>query len=303
MLVNTAHYTELSPRRMIFGKFVTEQVRVLLEERTIRLAVIGGMLVVASAFSLIPTPIGVDSGWMFIVPVAISSIAAGLKEGLFVAFVSSLLCALYAGAGVANFDTSTIASVVTARFLLYGLTAGVLGTFAEAHYSVQSSLRKLAEIDPLTKVANVARCYEELGILEAMESSFAVMVVDLDDLKKINDRFGHQVGSAAILKVAQTLGKVVRGSDCVARFGGDEFVVILKDADRAGAQIVVNRMRELLEAERLPGGPNHGLKVSVGVALFGEDGFTSDQLLAAADQNMYLDKRSHRVGRKQSVSA
>jgi GGDEF domain-containing protein len=62
-------------------------------------------------------------------------------------------------------------------------------------------------------------------------------------------------------------------------------------------------MRELLEAERLPGGPNHGLKVSVGVALFGEDGFTSDQLLAAADQNMYLDKRSHRVGRKQSVSA
>jgi diguanylate cyclase (GGDEF)-like protein len=294
MNVTAAHFTELSPKRRIFGNFVTEQVRVLLEERSMRLLVVGAMLVVASLFTLVPTPIGVDPGWMFIVPVAISSIAAGLKEGLFVAFASSALCALFAGAGVARFDTSIILSVITARFVLYGMTAAVLGTFAEAHYSVQSSLRTLAEIDPLTKVANVARCYEELGVLEAIKSNFAVLVVDLDDLKGINDRYGHQVGSAAILKVANVLRNVVRGSDCVARFGGDEFVVILKDADRAGSQIVVNRMREMLEDDRLPGGPDHGLAVSVGVALYGEDGFTSEQLLAAADNNMYLDKRSRK---------
>jgi diguanylate cyclase (GGDEF)-like protein len=87
----------------------------------------------------------------------------------------------------------------------------------------------------------------------------------------------------------------VRGSDCVARFGGDEFVVILTDADRAGAQIVVNRMREMLAAETVPGTPGVTVNVSVGVALYGEDGTTSEELLGAADRAMYVDKRAHKV--------
>jgi diguanylate cyclase (GGDEF)-like protein len=237
---------------------------------------------------------GVDPGWMFIVPVAIASTAAGLKEGLFTAFIASLLVALYSSASSGNYEPTVIASVVLARFALYGLTSAFLGAFAEAHYAVASGLRQLASTDPLTKVSNVARFYEEMGVLEAHPSDFAILVVDMDDLKTLNDSHGHQAGSLAIQTVANCLRRVVRGSDCVARFGGDEFVIVLKHADRPGAQIVINRLREMLAAQDLPGAPGVSLSVSVGVALAGEDGTTSEELLAAADAAMYAEKRSHK---------
>jgi diguanylate cyclase (GGDEF)-like protein len=281
--------------RRAFKTLITEQVRPLLEQRVLRLSVIGALLVVASAFSLVPAPSEVDSGWLFIVPVAIAAIAAGLKEGLWVALISSALFSFFAVISDGTIDESLVLPIFMARFALYGVTAAVLGSFAEAHYSVQSSLRALASTDPLTKVSNVTLFYEELGLLESRGSEFAVLVVDVDDLKGLNDRYGHQAGSAAIQSVARTLRRVVRGSDCVARFGGDEFVVILTDADRAGAQIVVNRMREMLAAETVPGTPGVTIKVSVGVALYGEDGTTSEELLGAADRAMYVDKRAHKV--------
>jgi diguanylate cyclase (GGDEF)-like protein len=281
--------------RRAFKTLITEQVRPLLEQRALRLTVIGMLLVVASAFSLVPAPSEVDSGWLFIVPVAIAAIAAGLKEGLYVALISSGLFSFFAVISNGRIDESLVLPIFMARFALYGVTAAVLGSFAEAHYSVQASLRALASTDPLTKVSNVTLFYEELGLLESSGSDFAVLVVDVDDLKGLNDRYGHQAGSAAIQSVARTLRRVVRGSDCVARFGGDEFVVILTDADRAGAQIVINRMREMLAAEAVPGTPDVTVKVSVGVALYGEDGTTSEELLGAADRAMYVDKRAHKV--------
>lgn len=285
---------EPAPSRRLLSSFITEQVRVLLEERSLRLGVVGLLLVVASVFSLIPTPMGVDPGWMFIVPVAIASTAAGLKEGLLTALVASLLVALYTTASSGDYEPAMIAGVVLARFALYGLTSAFLGAFAEAHYAVQSGLRQLASIDPLTKVSNVARFYEEMGLLETDATDFAVLVVDMDDLKSLNDRHGHQAGSLAIQTVANCLRRVVRGSDCVARFGGDEFVVVLKHADRAGAQIVINRLRQMLAAHELASAPGVTLSVSVGVALAGEDGTTSEELLAAADAAMYAEKRTHK---------
>ncbi|HJR44630.1 MAG TPA: GGDEF domain-containing protein [Actinomycetota bacterium] len=287
---------EAPPARRMLSSLVTEQVRVMLEERTTRLGVVGVLLVVASLFSLVPTMEGIDPGWMFIIPVAISATAAGLKEGLFTALAASTLVALYTGASTGNFDPGVVAGVVAARFVLYGLTAAFLGAFAEAHYAVQSGLRQLASTDPLTRLSNVARFYEEMGTLERDFNNFAFLVVDMDDLKTLNDRYGHQAGSLAIQTIANCLRRVVRGSDCVARFGGDEFVIVLKDADRAGAQIVINRLREMLAAEILPCAPEVTLEVSVGVAIAGEDGSTSEELLAAADIAMYTDKRARKSG-------
>lgn len=285
--------TTLKPGRAI-SSFLTEQLRPLLEQRSLRIGAIGVMLVAASLVTLVPTPGVVDSGWMFIVPVAISAIAGGLKEGLVVALAASGLCALYTVARTGVFDESLVLSVVAARFALYGITASVLGAFAEAHYAVQSNLRTLAATDPLTKVANISRFYEELGLLEQAMSDFAVVLIDVDELKAVNDRHGHMVGSAAIQAVANALRKVVRGTDCVARYGGDEFVVILRGADQAGARIVVNRLEEVLAAEVLPGAPDERVKVSTGVALYGEDGITAEELLRAADKAMYSNKRARK---------
>lgn len=276
--------------------FITEQLRVVLEDRAVRMGVVGLLLVFASAFTTVPMPEGIDAAWMFILPVAVSAIAAGLLEGLLVALAASVLYASYAMVGAGAFEGPQFTGIVMARFALYGLTSGVLGLFAEAHQSVESNLRTLASQDPLTKVANVSSFYDQMGLLEATASPrFAVLVVDIDDLKLLNDEYGHQIGSDAIRLLARTLESVVRASDCVARFGGDEFVIILKDADRAGAQIVINRVREMLSEEVLRGTKDRCLSVSVGVALFGEDGTTSEELLAVADSGMYADKRARKA--------
>ena len=283
------------PARRLLSAFVTEQVRVILEQRSTRLAVVGILLVTASLTSLMPTPIGVDPAWMFIVPVAIASIAAGLREGMVTALVASTLVAIYTGAATGDFTPPTMMGVIAARFALYGLTAAFLGAFAEAHYSVQSGLRVLAATDPLTKLSNVGRFYEEMAALETSAADYAVLVVDMDDLKSLNDNYGHQAGSLAIQTVANSLRRVVRGTDCVARFGGDEFVVVLKNADRAGAQIVANRLREVLSGEVLPCATQLSIEVSVGIAVAGEDGATPEELLGAADLAMYSDKRGRKA--------
>ncbi len=294
MRASAAPLSEGPPARRFLSAFVTEQVRVILEERSTRLAVVGVLLVAASLTSLMPTPIGVDPAWMFIVPVAIASTAAGLREGIITALVASSLVALYTGAATGELSPSVMVGVIGARFALYGLTAAFLGAFAEAHYSVQSGLRDLAATDPLTKLSNVGRFYEEMAVLDATSAAYAVLVVDMDDLKTVNDNYGHQAGSLAIQTVANSLRRVVRGTDCVARFGGDEFVVVLKNADRPGAQIVANRLREVLAGEVLPCSSQVSIEVSIGIAIAGEDGTTPEELLGAADVAMYADKRARK---------
>ena len=297
MSAPVAPLSDAPPTRRLLSSFVTEQVRVILEERSTRLGVIGVLLVAASLVSLMPTPIGVDPAWMFIIPVAIASIAAGLKEGIFTALAASTLVALYASASTGELDPPAAAGVVMARFALYGLTAAFLGAFAEAHYSVQSGLRDLASTDPLTKLSNVAGFYEEMESLQKQSAGYAVLVVEMDDLKTVNDSFGHQAGSLAIQIVANSLRRVVRGTDCVARFGGDEFVVVLKHADRPGAQIVCNRLREVLAEEAVAFPAQTAIEVSIGIAVAGEDGDGPEDLLAAADEAMYADKRARKAMR------
>ena len=288
---------EIAPART-FRTLITEQLRNILDDRSLRIAVVGILLVFSSAFTLVEMPTGIDSAWMFIVPVSISAIAAGLREGLVVAIAASVLCALYSLVGTDQLQFGAIVGVITARFALYGLMAAVLGAFAEAHASIQADLEEVARLDPLTKVANVSGFYEALGLVSRKtHPSFAVVVVDLDDLKILNDKYGHQVGSSAIQQVAHALEEAVRATDCVARFGGDEFVLILNDADTVGAAKVVSRVREMLAREGPPGAPDERVSVSVGVALFGEDGTSAEELLDLADVRMYIDKRSRKKER------
>ena len=303
-MIGTAGPVEVSRANRALGTLVTERLRLLLERRSIRLAVVGFLLIAASAYGLIfpaSTTCGdaqcFDPNWVFIIPVAVAAIAAGLREGLSVALISVGLIGAFASAKTGGTsEEAALATLLMQWFALFGLVAAVLGAFAEAHYAVQSSLRQLASTDPLTKVSNIERFYHELAQLAAAGTRYVVMVLDLDELKALNDRHGHQAGSAAIQTVANVLRSVVRGTDTIARYGGDEFVVILREADRAGAQIVANRIREMLKKERLSQAPEVILNISIGVAVAHEDGENSDELLAAADRAMYEDKRSHKVG-------
>ena len=304
-MIGTAGPAEVSRPNRAFGALVTERLRLLLERRAIRLSVVGALLIAASAYGLIFPASATcgdsqcfDPNWVFIIPVAVAAIAAGLREGLSVALISVGLIGAFASAKAGGASEQTaLATLLMQWFALFGLVAAVLGAFAEAHYAVQSSLRHLATTDPLTKVSNIERFYHELAQLQTTGMRYVVMVLDLDDLKALNDSHGHQAGSAAIQMVANVLRGVVRGTDTIARYGGDEFVVILREADRTGAQIVANRIREMIAKERLPQAPDVVMNISIGVAVHQEDGATSDELLAAADSAMYEDKRSHKVTR------
>jgi diguanylate cyclase (GGDEF)-like protein len=281
-----------APPRRDLKALITEQLSHVLEERALRFAILGILLVAASVVALVPTPMGVDTGWMFLVPVAIAALATGFKEGMFVAALASVLSALFTTMVAGEVSQALVVGVAVARFVVYGSTAGILGAFAEAHQAVQSKFRRLASIDPLTKVANVTALRDEAAKLELSNAPFSVLVIDVDHLKVLNDTHGHMAGSEAIQLVANKLRGVVRGSDHVARYGGDEFVVILNEANRGGAQTVIRRLRELLTEEELSTAPGAHVQVSAGVAVFGVDGTNFEELMLSADVAMYSDKRA-----------
>ena len=181
---------------------------------------------------------------------------------------------------------------VASRFAFYGPLAILAGILIEMHFSAHAHLREIAGIDALTQLANVGRLYDELFELESRKAPFALLLFDMDDLKTINDNWGHSTGSAAIVAVARALRSAVRATDCVARYGGDEFAVVLRDADREGALKIIQRFGEALVEESRDLEPN--LSVSAGMALYGIDGTTPEELLNAADAAMYARKRNTR---------
>ncbi len=160
---------------------------------------------------------------------------------------------------------------------------------------VEAQLRHLSVSDALTGLGN----YRQLTtVLEAeiqrsqrTERRFAVVFVDVDRLKQINDRHGHVVGSRALCRVAEVLRGSCRAVDTAARFGGDEFALVLPEADAAAAERVVQRIGERLaqDSER----PR--VAASLGVAVYPEDGETVEALLGAADRVLYQMKALHRA--------
>jgi diguanylate cyclase (GGDEF)-like protein/PAS domain S-box-containing protein len=156
----------------------------------------------------------------------------------------------------------------------------------------EEHIRELALTDPLTGLANYRR------LLDALDSEikrcgrtarpFAVLLLDLDELKKINDAHGHPVGSRALGRVANILRIHCRAIDTAARYGGDEFVVILPETGCDAALHVARRITE----ESKNDGEQPSISVSAGAAIFPQDGKTIDELLAAADRALYRQKRS-----------
>jgi diguanylate cyclase (GGDEF)-like protein len=162
---------------------------------------------------------------------------------------------------------------------------------------LHDTLKREASHDPLTRLNNrrhfLERIQHEITHASGTDESFSIVFLDVDELKRINDTYGHLAGDALLREVSNALMDAVRGEDVVARYGGDEFVVLLPATAAAAAASVAQRIsdgitrhrfmagRELL---RIPG-------VSLGVATFPTDGATAEDLLAFADATLYQQKR------------
>jgi len=127
----------------------------------------------------------------------------------------------------------------------------------------------------------------EIKRCERTRRTFAVLLVDLDGLKLINDRYGHLRGSQALCRVADVLSFCCRGIDTAARFGGDEFALVLPETNAETANVVAQRICESVAND----GKGPKLSISVGVAIYPKNGERIESLLRAADTAMYSMKR------------
>ncbi|HXS32730.1 MAG TPA: diguanylate cyclase [Solirubrobacterales bacterium] len=170
--------------------------------------------------------------------------------------------------------------------------------------AMEEELERLSRQDSLTGLLN-RRSFDEalerqLAYTRRYGSGGALLIVDLDRFKQINDEFGHPAGDRVLCQVARVLGENLRSTDTVgrysdgvvARLGGDEFALLLPEADAVGAEAVAERLVAALAAAPLEvEGGEIWLAISVGVALFDENGLPpAEDLLAAADRAMYVAK-------------
>jgi len=159
----------------------------------------------------------------------------------------------------------------------------------------EAELRFLADHDSLTGLLNRRRFRAELDQYVSFAARYggrgAVMVIDIDGLKEVNDRLGHQAGDTLIRRVAEILRERVRATDIVARLSGDEFAVLMPQTDTAGALQLGEDLRGQVAEGVAPGSEIDGATISIGVAMFGgQSGAGAESVLVAADQAMYEAK-------------
>src|SRR5919204_1731943 len=198
--------------------------------------------------------------------------------------------------GVFNAESQQLSAFSEADVALMSAIGSQLAACLEVA-QMHESVKREATHDPLTRLFNrrvvLDRIKQEISTAQRVQESFSVIFLDVNALKQVNDTYGHLPGDALLREVANALNDAVRGEDVVARYGGDEFVVLLPATPKNAALTVAHRIREGIGRHRFMAG-GHLVSIpgdSLGIATFPHDGKTAEELLQSADAHLYKQKR------------
>ncbi len=238
---------------------------------------------------------------LYLLPIILSALTLGrvvtLTQVGIIALCHGLLAASRLGPDLLSAAYASQAVGQLAPFLLVGyLTATLSADVTEARERIEN----LAQTDTLTGLLNQRAFNEawqrEHAVCERERGGYSLLMIDLDKLQSINDQFGHEAGNSAILLVAQCLQRSIRGTDIAARFGGDEFAVLLPGASPETAEAVVKRVRHNVYKTTLDLRSRMiRCSVSIGAVTYPRDARDARELLSAADRAMYRDKELRRA--------
>jgi len=233
---------------------------------------------------------------LYLLPIIAAALALGKRA---TTLVSLLVCICYFMLATAERGYEALspvlftqASGVLVPFLLVAFLTTLL---AENIQTAKRRIQDLSDRDELTNLLNI-RAFMRIAQrahlkAKAKEGAYSILLVDLDHLKQINDRYGHEAGNKALRVVAEALLRVTRAADLVARFGGDEFITFLTDSEIADATEIAQRLRNVVYSLTLEINIDIvRIQVSVGVASYPVDGDSLERVMGAADKAMYTDK-------------
>jgi diguanylate cyclase (GGDEF)-like protein len=265
-----------------------------------------GLLALAFVSGLVAMTGGLESPFTFGFPLIVG--AGALLVAARTAFALAVLAtACYIGSGLVADPTPAIGPLIQMAVTLTGvfLLAYVGASVGREQRRARDAAIRLSTIDSLTGLFNrnyfFTALEREIARGDRSGRAFCLVMLDLDDLKAVNDRFGHIAGDQVLRSVAEIVRSGVRKIDVAARYGGDEFVALLPETDPTGGWVLAEKVRLTVAEQGLPG-VEPGPTVSVGVVSYPADGRTADALLVSADRAMYASKRGgkNRVARAQS---
>jgi diguanylate cyclase (GGDEF)-like protein len=265
-----------------------------------------GLLALGFASGLVALTGGLDSPFTFIFPLIVGA-GALLVTPRIALILATLATAAYLATGMAVLPAGTSPSTASLVQMLVNLTGlyllAYIGTsVGREQRRARDAAIRLSTVDSLTGLYNrtffFSALEREIARGDRSGRAFCLVMLDLDDLKSVNDRYGHVSGDQVLRAVSDVVRNGVRKIDVAARYGGDEFVALLPETDPTGGWVLAEKIRLTVSEQGMPG-IDPAPTVSVGVVSYPADGRSADALLVSADRAMYASKRGgkNRVAR------